>query len=152
MLRSYVVANQSIDHTVEGPNVKFPSEFRVETLDPPFMFRSRPTLSGVPEKLAFGKSFTVNVTVPGDLDTSKLQGKFLRSSNIPASLLTLRLSLPHGPRLLLTRVPFERTPGLPRRAAFPRQTVAHVYDATKWACVSAGVLRRSSLRLKTSRA
>ncbi|VDC06011.1 unnamed protein product [Peniophora sp. CBMAI 1063] len=61
------------NHTVEGPNVKFPSEFRVETLDPPFMFRSRPTLSGVPEKLAFGKTFTADVTIPGDLDTSKLQ-------------------------------------------------------------------------------
>ncbi|KZV88781.1 glyoxal oxidase precursor [Exidia glandulosa HHB12029] len=53
--------------TVVGPNVKFPSEFRVTTLDPPFMFVDRPVIGRVPSKLAFGRTFTVPVTIPRNL-------------------------------------------------------------------------------------
>ncbi|KAI0737793.1 glyoxal oxidase precursor [Daedaleopsis nitida] len=50
--------------TVVGPNVTFPSEFRVQTLDPPFMFVERPKIVSMPEKLAFGKRVTVPISLP----------------------------------------------------------------------------------------
>ncbi|KAJ3555853.1 hypothetical protein NM688_g2347 [Phlebia brevispora] len=53
--------------------VKFPSEFRVETLDPPFIFVERPSINSVPEKIGFGETFTVPVTIPSNLKTSNIQ-------------------------------------------------------------------------------
>ncbi|KAF7324437.1 Copper radical oxidase [Mycena venus] len=44
--------------------VKFPTEFRVQYLNPPWMSLPRPTLSGVPAKIAFNSKFTVRVTIP----------------------------------------------------------------------------------------
>ncbi|KAF8173870.1 glyoxal oxidase precursor [Mycena galopus ATCC 62051] len=44
--------------------VKFPTEFRVQYLNPPYMSLQRPTLSGVPIKIAFDSKFTVQVTIP----------------------------------------------------------------------------------------
>ncbi|KAI0808904.1 glyoxal oxidase N-terminus-domain-containing protein [Irpex lacteus] len=62
------------NHTVlPGPGVKFPSEFRVETLDPPFMFVERPTLGNLPAKLPFGKSVTIPITIPNNLKGEKVQ-------------------------------------------------------------------------------
>ena len=53
--------------TVVGPNVTFPSEFRVETLDPPFMFVDRPQILDMPPKIAFGQSVTVPISLPDTL-------------------------------------------------------------------------------------
>ncbi|RDX47756.1 glyoxal oxidase precursor [Lentinus brumalis] len=53
--------------TVVGANVTFPSEFRVQTLDPPFVFVERPKLLNVPKKLAFGKRVTVPISLPNTL-------------------------------------------------------------------------------------
>ncbi|KAI0027649.1 glyoxal oxidase precursor [Vararia minispora EC-137] len=58
-------------HTVL--NVTFPSEFRVETLDPPFMFVERPVIGTLPEKIAFGATTTVSVSIPKNLAGGKLQ-------------------------------------------------------------------------------
>ncbi|KAH9854840.1 glyoxal oxidase precursor [Lenzites betulinus] len=54
-------------NTTVGPDVKFPSEFRVQTLDPPFMFVERPKILNTPEKLAFNKSVTVPISLPNTL-------------------------------------------------------------------------------------
>ncbi|KAF9062726.1 copper radical oxidase [Rhodocollybia butyracea] len=54
-------------------NATFNTEFRVQFLNPPFTTRSRPTLSGFPEQVAFNKNVTVDIDIPGDLDTSNLQ-------------------------------------------------------------------------------
>ncbi|KAF9069729.1 copper radical oxidase [Rhodocollybia butyracea] len=51
----------------------FNTEFRVQFLNPPFTTRSRPTLSGFPEQVAFNQNVTVDIDIPGDLDTSNLQ-------------------------------------------------------------------------------
>ncbi|KAI0355513.1 glyoxal oxidase precursor [Trametes cingulata] len=51
-------------NTTIGPGIKFPSEFRVQTLDPPFMFVDRPKILSMPEKLAFNKKLTVPVSLP----------------------------------------------------------------------------------------
>ncbi|KAI8989902.1 glyoxal oxidase precursor [Trametes punicea] len=52
------------NHTTIGAGIKFPSEFRVQTLDPPFMFVDRPQILSMPEKIAFGKNITVPISVP----------------------------------------------------------------------------------------
>jgi len=51
----------------------FSSEFRVETLDPPFMQMARPTLSSVPAKIAFNQKFTVGIDVPAGVSTSSIK-------------------------------------------------------------------------------
>jgi hypothetical protein len=68
-----IAGNNPNNHTVVS-GVKFPSEFRVETLDPPFMQMQRPTLGALPDKIAFGKTVTVKVTVPAGLAAKSVQG------------------------------------------------------------------------------
>ncbi|KAJ6605189.1 glyoxal oxidase N-terminus-domain-containing protein [Mycena vulgaris] len=51
----------------------FSSEFRVETLDPPFMQMARPTLSNVPSKIPFNHKFTVSVSIPAGVSTSSIK-------------------------------------------------------------------------------
>ncbi|KAJ7165640.1 glyoxal oxidase N-terminus-domain-containing protein [Mycena crocata] len=50
--------------------VKFPTEFRVQYLNPPYMSVERPILSDVPAQIAFDTNFTVGVTIPAPLATS----------------------------------------------------------------------------------
>ena len=59
-----------------GPGIKFQSELRIETLDPPFMFVERPKILDMPEKIGFGKKVTVPISVPSSLSTpgAKVQG------------------------------------------------------------------------------
>lgn len=54
--------------------VKFPSEFRVETLDPPFMFVERPKILSMPEKLEFGSKVTVPIIIPPSLKAADFKG------------------------------------------------------------------------------
>ncbi|KAF5352136.1 hypothetical protein D9758_009234 [Tetrapyrgos nigripes] len=51
-------------------NDKFPSEFRVEYLNPPYMTVARPSMSNVPEKVAYNDKFTVDIEIPEGLNTS----------------------------------------------------------------------------------
>ncbi|EJF62425.1 hypothetical protein DICSQDRAFT_201380 [Dichomitus squalens LYAD-421 SS1] len=62
-----------------GPGIKFPREFRVQTLDPPFRFVERPKILSAPQKLAFGSSVTVPVSIPDSLghDTAKIQASLM---------------------------------------------------------------------------
>lgn len=66
-------------NTTVGPGIKFPSEFRVQTLDPPFMFVERPKILNTPAKLAFNKKFTVPISIPSTLTRqgAKVQGNCL---------------------------------------------------------------------------
>ncbi|KAI0686469.1 glyoxal oxidase N-terminus-domain-containing protein [Cytidiella melzeri] len=66
-------SNPNPNTTLPGPGVKFPSEFRVETLDPPFMFVERPTIGNLPAKIPFGKSMTVPITIPSNLKATNIQ-------------------------------------------------------------------------------
>ncbi|KAI0316600.1 glyoxal oxidase N-terminus-domain-containing protein [Amylostereum chailletii] len=72
-------SNPNGNATLPGPGIKFPSEFRVETLDPPFMFVERPTLGSLPAKVGFGEQVTVSITIPSSLQASKVQA--LASTN-----------------------------------------------------------------------
>ncbi|KAF7424119.1 hypothetical protein PC9H_009422 [Pleurotus ostreatus] len=53
------------DNTTVG--AKFNSEFRVQTLDPPFMKVARPRLLSMPKKLRFGQRISVPISVPPSL-------------------------------------------------------------------------------------
>ncbi|KAF7430278.1 hypothetical protein PC9H_005981 [Pleurotus ostreatus] len=55
-------SNPNEQFTTEG---RFPTEYRMEFLSPPYMFSSRPTVvSGVPATVDFGKTFTLSVNLP----------------------------------------------------------------------------------------
>ena len=65
------------NHTVfAAPGIKFPSEFRIETLDPPFMFVQRPTLGKLPAKVPFAQKVTIPITIPNNLKGETIQGQF----------------------------------------------------------------------------
>lgn len=72
-------SNPNQNTTAPGPGVTFPTEFRVEHLNPPSLAVGveRPAfeMGSMPSKLAFGKSQVVNVTVPEGLDTTDLKRK-----------------------------------------------------------------------------
>ncbi|TBU40818.1 glyoxal oxidase precursor [Dichomitus squalens] len=70
-----------------GPDFKFPSEFRVQTLDPPFMFVERPTIISAPQKLAFNSSVAIPISVPDTLSND--------NATIQVSLMDLGFST-HG--------------------------------------------------------
>ncbi|KAJ7499857.1 glyoxal oxidase N-terminus-domain-containing protein [Mycena latifolia] len=44
--------------------VKFPTEYRVQYLNPPYMSLARPTLTGVPSKIAFNSKFAAQIAIP----------------------------------------------------------------------------------------
>ncbi|KAJ3901668.1 glyoxal oxidase precursor [Lentinula edodes] len=54
-------------------NATFNTLFRVQFLNPPFLSRSRPTVSRIPEKIAFNEPFTVDIDIPNDLNTDNLK-------------------------------------------------------------------------------
>lgn len=68
--------------------VKFPAEFRVQTLDPPFMSMARPSILSMPETLPFGQSVTVPISLPDSLNTpgANVQGTLRRSGFSPAMI------------------------------------------------------------------
>ncbi|KAK7681667.1 hypothetical protein QCA50_015401 [Cerrena zonata] len=68
-----IAGNNPNNHTNITVPVNTRSEFRVETLDPPFMFVPRPRILDGPEKIGFGKRFTVPVSVPDNLQTRNIQ-------------------------------------------------------------------------------
>ena len=71
--------NPNPNFTAPAPGVKFPSELRVETLDPPFMFVDRPRILSTPEKIPFNTRVTVPISLPLELSRpgAKAQGKLL---------------------------------------------------------------------------
>ncbi|KAL0953560.1 hypothetical protein HGRIS_004780 [Hohenbuehelia grisea] len=62
--------------------VKFHSEFRVQTLDPPFMSMERPRILSAPKKLKFASRVTVPISIP----------RSLKASNVKVSLMDLGFS------------------------------------------------------------
>ena len=69
---NFLIAGSNPNNSTKiGPqDAKFPAEFRVQTLDPPFMSMPRPQILSMPENLAFGESVTVPITLPASLSGS----------------------------------------------------------------------------------
>lgn len=134
-------SNPNNNSTV-GPDAKFPSEFRVQTLDPPFMFVERPRIMSTPKKLAFNTRFTVPIALPLALTRpgAKVQGEysFVQCHTPRKILMDARRSRGDGPRVLDARVPLERTPRLYGRGDLRRPAVAHVHDSSERARFPAG--------------
>ncbi|KAF8531384.1 glyoxal oxidase N-terminus-domain-containing protein, partial [Gautieria morchelliformis] len=63
-------SNPNTDRTLR----KFPTEYRVEWLNPPYMAAARPTYTGLGAVTGFGTNFTLQVKVPKGLDTSNVKG------------------------------------------------------------------------------
>ncbi|KAJ8690117.1 hypothetical protein PTI98_011575 [Pleurotus ostreatus] len=72
-LGNFLIAGSSPNGSATMTGVKFPSEFRVETLDPPFMNAERPKLVSVPKKLAFGQKVSVPISIPRGLRTQDIK-------------------------------------------------------------------------------
>ena len=70
-------SNPNANFLAPAAGIKFPSELRVQTLDPPFMFVERPQILSTPEKLGFGTRVTVPVSIPSSLSrpNAKVQGE-----------------------------------------------------------------------------
>ena len=67
------------DNTTVG--AKFNSEFRVQTLDPPFMKVPRPRLLSMPKKLRFGQRVSIPISVPPSLLGRDVKGKYIHNIN-----------------------------------------------------------------------
>ncbi|RPD67521.1 glyoxal oxidase precursor [Lentinus tigrinus ALCF2SS1-7] len=69
---NFLIAGSNPNNTTRvGPlDVKFPAEFRVQTLNPPYMSVQRPRILSMPERLRFGERVTVPVSLPGALNRS----------------------------------------------------------------------------------
>ena len=125
------------------PSLKFPSELRVETLDPPFMFVNRPKILSTPEKVPFNSSVTVPISLPLELSGpgARVQGESIFCMGFDGARLTQSRcidSLSHGPRVLEPRLPLERTPGLHGRQDLARPEVADVRHPAKRQSVPSG--------------
>ncbi|KAF9019754.1 copper radical oxidase [Hymenopellis radicata] len=67
------IAGSNPNNLITNTSVKFPSEFRVEYLNPPFMTVERPVLRDVPSQIGFNKNFTIAVDLPPSLEASTVQ-------------------------------------------------------------------------------
>ena len=60
-------SNPNPNFTAPAKGIKFASELRVQTLDPPFMFVDRPKILSAPAKVPFNSRVTVPISVPAAL-------------------------------------------------------------------------------------
>jgi hypothetical protein len=70
-------SNPNPNTTLPAPGIEFPTEFRVETLDPPFMKVERPVLGALPAHIPFGQTMTAKVTIPRGLSVDNVKCKLV---------------------------------------------------------------------------
>ncbi|KAJ6600566.1 glyoxal oxidase N-terminus-domain-containing protein [Mycena vulgaris] len=87
--------------------VKFSTEYRVEYLNPPYISLDRPTLAGVPSKIAFNSNFTAQVTIPDHVGSHPVikvalmdLGFSSHSFHSSSRLVWLEATLSHNHKLL----------------------------------------------------
>ena len=81
---NFLVAGSNPNNsTMFTSGVKFPSEFRVQLLHPPFMFVPRPQILSMPAKIGFGSSVTVPISLPSSLNRpdANVQGTYESQSS-----------------------------------------------------------------------
>lgn len=54
-------------YATTGPGIRYPTEFRVESLSPPYMAMPRPTLVAFPSRIPHASTFNLTVTLPTSL-------------------------------------------------------------------------------------
>ncbi|KAF9019743.1 copper radical oxidase [Hymenopellis radicata] len=67
------IAGSNPNTLIVNEGVKFPSEFRVEYLNPPYMTVERPVLHDVPSQIGFHENFTIGIEIPDNLEASTIQ-------------------------------------------------------------------------------
>ncbi|KAJ6479370.1 glyoxal oxidase N-terminus-domain-containing protein [Mycena vulgaris] len=87
--------------------VKFSTEYRVEYLNPPYISLDRPTLAGVPSKIAFNSNFTAQVKIPDHVGSHPVikvalmdLGFSSHSFHSSSRLVWLEATLSHNHKLL----------------------------------------------------
>jgi hypothetical protein len=60
-------------HSFVNNDTEYPTEFRVEYLNPPYMSKARPVLGKLPERIEFNTEVTVPISIPRALKTDKIQ-------------------------------------------------------------------------------
>ncbi|KAK7449323.1 hypothetical protein VKT23_013466 [Stygiomarasmius scandens] len=60
-------------HAGQVTDGEFPSEYRVEYLNPPYMTVSRPSMTNIPQRVDFNQRFSVDVNIPDNLNASSIQ-------------------------------------------------------------------------------
>ncbi|PIL37689.1 hypothetical protein GSI_01383 [Ganoderma sinense ZZ0214-1] len=77
-------SNPNAQFVAPAAGIKFASELRVQTLDPPFMFVDRPKILSAPAKIPFNSRVTVPISVPAALHN--------RNAKVQISLMDLGFS------------------------------------------------------------
>ncbi|PIL37702.1 hypothetical protein GSI_01396 [Ganoderma sinense ZZ0214-1] len=77
-------SNPNAQFVAPAAGIKFASELRVQTLDPPFMFVDRPKILSAPAKVPFNSRVTVPISVPAALRS--------RNAKVQISLMDLGFS------------------------------------------------------------
>ncbi|CAE6492836.1 unnamed protein product [Rhizoctonia solani] len=65
-----MVAGSNPNENVETRTYR--TEYQVEYINPPYMFKKRPTFTGLPEKWNYGQTMTINVALPPTLNPPTL--------------------------------------------------------------------------------
>ena len=50
----------------------YPSEYRVEYFSPPYLNSARPAFAKFPTKIAYGQTYSMDITLPAGADASKV--------------------------------------------------------------------------------
>ncbi|CAK5274645.1 unnamed protein product [Mycena citricolor] len=67
-------SNPNVNVTFVPPGQPgYSSEFRIETLDPPYMMMDRPILSSVPSKIQYNHHFKIHLSIPAGVSTSSIK-------------------------------------------------------------------------------
>jgi len=51
---------------------KYPTEYRAEYLDPPYMFQPRPSYTGLASTIQYNETFELNLELPGSAPSDNL--------------------------------------------------------------------------------
>lgn len=134
---NFLVAGSNPNNsTMFTEGVKFPSEFRVQMLDPPFMFVERPKILDMPRNIGFAKSVTVPISLPNALNRrgANVQGtRRAHAARTPplTPCYACLFSCVDGPWLLDARLPHGRAACLHGRDDLKRRPLAHVRHAAQ---------------------
>ncbi|KAG6897933.1 hypothetical protein C0992_008681 [Termitomyces sp. T32_za158] len=112
-------------------NTRFPTEFRAEYLNPPYMNVARPELHNVPETLPFNHTFTVPVAIPPGLKASDVQGTFQIHTWFGLREFNSLISSFSRSRFLDSCLSRKSTPGLHAGQSFPKSQFDNSHDSAE---------------------
>ncbi len=112
------------------------SECRVEYLDPPYMAMERPTATGFPKRIDYNTEFTVNVTIPANLNKKNIKGESARTYSLRDHTLNPFNSFLDRSWVFDPRFPSELPPRLYGRSIVPERNEIDYPEPTEQSCLS----------------